>query len=154
MPIDWSATGTWFTGLLGVGVAIYALNSWKKQIVLQDKYAKLDGLLEAFVTSVRAGFDWQHNVGVGENRCHDKSDQGEAYTEWRKSLMNYRVHWYKSRCFINSAEDQWLSPDQLQNKIITIAQHLEALDSSHYFHSQMSALLEKGLADIDKNRES
>ncbi|MDA8416569.1 MAG: hypothetical protein M0Z78_05810 [Betaproteobacteria bacterium] len=129
--IDWSATGSWFSGLAtsaGVIVACRAMTTWKQQIRLQDRYQKADALLHSFIVCLRAGYDWQCACGFGENR--DPLLECDATTLWRKSLMDYRLHWDLAHpLFVGcSCNTLMAHPEKLQSAIIGSGIHL--LDSS------------------------
>ena len=152
--IDWSATGTWVTGLLTVLIAALGLLTWKSQLKLQDRYSKVDGLLDAFVVCIIAGYDWQWNAGIGDER-HSNLIATEFFPRWREALMSYRVAWYKSEHFMTKqSQESWLSPDKLQNKIISVGQNLNDYESADFYAHKMSETLKQGLSDIRKIRNA
>ncbi|MES2502233.1 MAG: hypothetical protein V4545_06475 [Pseudomonadota bacterium] len=144
--VDWSATGTWVTGSATVVVAIIALHSWKTQIKLQDKYSKVDSLLEAFVKCVRAGHDWQWHSGMGETR--DIFCENDLSKCWKDALMQYRMDWSKIKFHLNSIKDDlWFEPNKLQSRIIQIGINLQH-PNVEIFQRDIQTLLDNGIKDI------
>jgi hypothetical protein len=144
--IDWSATGTWVTGIATFLIACFALNSWKSQIKHQDKYTKVDALLEAFVNCVRAGESWQWQAGMGDDRNLLSENDKSIY--WRDALMQYRMDWYKIKFHLSDvSDDLWFEPNKLQNEIIQIGTSLHHSNAVKFFEDMLT-LLNKGLKDI------
>lgn len=151
--IDWSATGTWFTGLATILVAILALNSWKKQIKLQDRYQKVDLLLEAFVACTIAGHHWQWSAGIGNERS-SKLFEGEAANQWREALMNYRLAWYKASPIVRDKETCSFTPEKLQSRVISLGEYLLKPETTIQFEVKASDFLNQGLNEITKLRDA
>ena len=144
--IDWSATGTWVTGSATVVVAIIALHSWKTQIKLQDKYSKVDALLEAFVKCVMAGHDWQWHAGMGEERnLLSENDESKC---WKAALMQYRLDWGKISFHLNGVTNDLLfEPNKLQSRIIQIGINLH-YSNDEDFQRDIQTLFHDGIKDI------
>jgi hypothetical protein len=156
--VDWSATGTWVTGMLTALAAFFALSTWKSQLKLQDRYYKVDLLLESFVLCVRAAHHWQWNAAINEkNQRSIVLEEMEGFPEWKESLMSYRLAWYKAQHLVK--KDAWFSPDRLQSKVITFGvglrknQNLES-DAQSFLDldAEFTDLLHKGLSEISALR--
>jgi hypothetical protein len=156
--IDWSATGTWITGSATTIIALYALRTWKAQLQLQDRYQKVDALLEAFVLCVRAGYNWQWNAISNNPEIESLAfSEAEGFDEWREALIQYRLAWYKVMHL--TGNDVWFSPDKLQKEVIAIFARLKqnssiSPESFSSFESEFTDILNKGLAEISKFRNS
>ena len=149
--IDWSATGTWFTGFVtssGVFFAYRALRTWKDQIHLQDRYQKADALLLSFILCIQAGHEWQWDYKI-EGSFIDNVNS-EKSRLWRNALIEYRTAWALAHVLYEGKENERLSihPDTIQSNIISAGSHLrETADSLEYF-SKLEQLREDGLNEI------
>jgi hypothetical protein len=158
--IDWSATGSWFSGLAtfaGVIVACRAMTTWKQQIRLQDRYQKADALLHSFIVCLRAGHDWQWACGVGENR--DPSLEGVEATLWRKTLMDYRLSWDLAHPLFVVDQFQFneltAHPEKLQKAIIDSGNHLFDSSSGIFsFYEKLENLRAVGWSEIITRRDA
>lgn len=101
--IDWAATGTWVTGLVTAVIGLCALRTWKSQLKLQDRYQKVDALLEAFVLCVRTGHNWQWN-----EISNTTKDQSSVMSK-SELLSNLEVD------FTNTLKDGLLELGKLRN---------------------------------------
>lgn len=153
--IDWAATGTWVTGLATAVIGCYALRTWKSQLKLQDRYQKIDALLEAFVLCVRAGHNWQWNGISNQTDGSSVLSEMEGFSEWRETLMQYRLAWYKAGHIVDN--DAQFAPDKLQSKIISIGIQVRELssvnsDSLSNFEMFFTNTLNEGLLELGKLR--
>jgi len=156
--IDWAATGTWVTGLATAVIGFCALRTWKSQLKLQDRYQKVDALLEAFVLCIRAGHNWQwneiDNIKIGKS---SELPETKDFTEWREAFMQYRLVWCKAMHVTD--DDAWFSPDKLQSEVIaigvrTIQKSKNDSDALLKFEAEFTDVFNKGLLDISKLRNS
>lgn len=153
--IDWATTGTWVTGLATAVIGFCALRTWKSQLKLQDRYQKVDALLEAFVLCVRAGHSWQWNEISNKKGKPSVLSETEGFAEWRETLMQYRLAWYKASHVIDN--DARFSPDKLQSRIISIGALMEQnskinSESLSNFEADFTNILNEGLLELGKLR--
>lgn len=156
--IDWSATGTWFSGfvtLAGVIVAWYAMGTWKEQIRLQDRYQKADALLRSFKLCINAGCDWQWDCGVGEKRAI--TGESEKAHIWRTALMDYRLAWVLAHSLFEGDQCNRLTvdPEKLQSGIIDAGCHFSGSPPETLsFFKQLDELGTVGVSEIIARRDA
>jgi len=156
--IDWSATGSWFSGfatLGGVIIALRAMTTWEKQIHLQDRYQKADALLHSFILCLRAGHDWQWACGVGENR--EPLLECDAASLWRKALMDYRLSWDLAHPLFVGCSCNTLTahPEKLQSAIIGSGIYLsDSPSGTLLFFEKLENIRAVGVNEIIARRDA
>jgi len=156
--IDWSATGTWFSGfvtLAGVVVACLAMRTWREQIRIQDRYQKADSLLHSFILCIRAGSNWQWDCGVGERR--EPLKQSDKQQLWQTALMDYRLSWHLAHGLFGTDQGANLNshPERLQSGIIGAGIHLSsAPEGTLLFFAELDKLMDAGMNEIRARKEA
>jgi hypothetical protein len=156
VSMSWSGLRDWISSLAtaaGAITAFCALSTWRQQINLQDRYQKVDALLNSYVLCLRAGHDWQWEGGIGENR--DLKDSSEKSHIWREALMVYRKDWIMALHLIGeeSGKDLSINPEKLQRAVIDCGKSLYSHSSITMFFQKMENIMEDGASEIHAIRK-
>ena len=149
--IDWSAMGSMLGGIASFGtffIALYALKTWKRGIELQDRYEKVERLINAYFLCMEAGDKWQMACGAGENR--DISKGGESLSSWLSAHRQYQKSWHFVRPLLNEAidPDELFLPENIKKNIQKAGDYLANSKEFELFIRDMDALYQNGFSAI------